>query len=119
MTAWFSSYLSGGIQTVALNSCQSRVIIVTSVVPQNSHPDRLLFILYVNNLPECIQHSCVLMFADGVNLSLPFDSIHVTVLISKKCRKIFFDLKLKFDSHTEVSVKKAISLLWFIERWFK
>jgi len=68
---WILSYFSNRTQMVCLNNKISKIINVTSGVPQGSHLGPLLFGLMINDLPYVIKSSTVLMYADDVKLYLP------------------------------------------------
>jgi len=57
------SFLQGRSQRVVCNGCTSNPINVTSDVPQGSVLGLLLFLIYINDLPDHILSSCSL-FAD-------------------------------------------------------
>ena len=66
---WFKSYLSGRIQRVALDGHYSEWLDVTSGVPQGSILGPLLFILYINDLPDQIQQPTEMaLYADDSKL---------------------------------------------------
>jgi len=67
---WIFSYLSNRTQMVCFHNKISKIINVTSGVPQGSHLGPLLFGLMVNDLPYVIKSSTVLMYADDVKLCL-------------------------------------------------
>ena len=62
---WISSFLTGRSQRVVCNGCVSDAVNVTSGVPQGAvlGPLTLLFLIYINDLPNCIT-SCCSLFAD-------------------------------------------------------
>jgi len=73
LLTWISSYLNGRTQRVIFKNAASKLIYVTSGVPQGSHLGPLLFILFINDLSSIITHSRVLMYADDVKLWLSYN----------------------------------------------
>ena len=67
---WLNSYLSERTQHVLFKPSLSSEIKATSSVPQGSHLRPLLFLLFINDLPQVINHSKILIFADDVKLPL-------------------------------------------------
>ena len=65
---WFCNYLSHRYHYVSLNGVDSSSLPVLSGVPQGSILGPLLFIIYINDIPERITHSTALMFADDAKL---------------------------------------------------
>ena len=63
---WIQSSLIGHTQTVVLDGESSEEVKVTSGVPQGSVLGLLLFLFYINDLPENIQ-SQVRLFADDTD----------------------------------------------------
>ena len=66
---WIQSFLIGRTQTVILEGQNSDELTVTSGVPQGSVLGPILFLLYINDLPENVQ-SQVRLFADDTAIYL-------------------------------------------------
>ncbi len=66
--SWFRDYLKGRSHYVAFDNVQSVALPVISGVPQGSILGPLLFIIYVNDIPGCINHSHCFLFADDAKL---------------------------------------------------
>ena len=65
---WFQSYLQNRKQYVSIDGTESDNRIVHHGVPQGSVLGPLLFLLYINDLHQCIRHSRTRHFADDTNL---------------------------------------------------
>ena len=70
---WLESFLTGRRQRVAVNGNLSSWAPVDSGVPQGSVLGPLLFICYVNDMPEVV-HSALRMFADDTKIFRQVDS---------------------------------------------
>ena len=66
---WFKSYLIGKTQQVDYNSHVSNIRTISSVL-QGSILSPLLFIIYVNDFPNCLKFSSNLSFADVTTVIL-------------------------------------------------
>ena len=66
--SWFDSYLSNRKQFVSINGVDSTLESIEHGVPQGSVLGPLLFLIYINDLHECIHNSTVRHFADDTNL---------------------------------------------------
>ncbi len=64
---WFARYLEGRSQFVSLGEIISKMLTINIGVPQGSILGLLLFLVYINNLPNCTNLKTFL-FADDTNL---------------------------------------------------
>ena len=65
---WISDFLEGRTQYVEVNGEKSKWTNVTSGIPQGSVLGPLLFVIYINDLPEQV-NSTVYLFADDTKIS--------------------------------------------------
>ncbi len=72
---WFCSYLSNRTQVTMINNLISDPKPVTVGVPQGSILGPLLFLIYINDLPECLTHCKLILYADDTLLYYSADSI--------------------------------------------
>ena len=67
--SWFKSYLSNRKQFCRVNGVDSDIGEIEVGVPQGSCLGPLLFLIYINDLPEAVQGASVTMYADDTTLS--------------------------------------------------
>lgn len=68
LVQFFTSYLQGRKQRVVIGGYTSDSYTATSGIPQGSNLGPLLFLLFVNDLPNKIKESKILLFADDLKL---------------------------------------------------
>jgi hypothetical protein len=78
---WFSHYLHGRQQLVTTLEGMSSKKPVSSGVPQGSILGPILFLLYVNDLPDAIENSKVACFTDDTKIFRCVDSISDAALL--------------------------------------
>ena len=66
--AWFKSYLSNRKQFSRVDGVDSSVEGINVGVPQGSCLGPLLFLIYINDLPQAVRKSSVSMYADDASL---------------------------------------------------
>ena len=65
---WFSSYLSERKQYVSINGHSSEKLAISCGVPQGSVLGPLLFLIYINDLPNVSKYLSFFLFADDTNI---------------------------------------------------
>ena len=73
---WFKSYLNNRTQKCNLNGHLSSTRSLSCGVPQGTILGPLLFLIYINDLPNCLGTSSPRMYADDTNITYPGNSIH-------------------------------------------
>lgn len=76
-------YLKNRLQRVLFKSLKSKTICVHNGVPQGSHLGPVLFLLFINDLPNHLQFCDILLYADDAKIFLSFDSVEKCELLQK------------------------------------
>lgn len=87
LTKWFSSYLSCRQQFVQIKNKQSRAVAVNSGVPQGSVLGPLLFLLYINDLPNRVTVP-IRLFADDCVVYSRIETEHDQVNLNNNLQRI-------------------------------
>ena len=69
---WFVSYLIGRKQFVSVDSCKSDTVEITCGVSQSSVLGPLLFLIFINDLPNAINIFKTILYADESTLLFSF-----------------------------------------------
>ena len=86
---WLYSYLTNRKQTVRFKNACCRHIEVLSGVPQGSHLGPILFSRFVNDMPQTIEYSNILMYADDVKLFLSYSDINNHHMLQRDLNSFF------------------------------
>jgi hypothetical protein len=84
---WIEDFLTNRKQRVRVGSAVSVEVLVTSGVPQGSVLGPLLFLIFVNDIPEMVQ-SCVQLFADDTKLFRRIGTFEDEVIIQEDIDKL-------------------------------
>lgn len=124
--SWLKSYLYGRTQSVCLtddgNKYYSESIDVTRGVPQGSVLGPLLFIIFINDLPDYLRNAFLTLFADDTSAILTADNMatlskeanNCVELMSSWCHTnglVLNPSKTELMLFTPITVKQDSSLL--------
>ena len=73
--SFFKSYLSDRTQCCSINGVKSKFRSISCGVPQRSILGPLLFITYMNDLPNSVEGTKIKMYADDTNLTKQITSL--------------------------------------------
>ena len=86
---WFRSYLSDRKQYVSINGNNSNSLLITCGVPQGSVQGPLLFLIYINDLPNASKKLNFYLFADDTNIYCESkDLSNLLKIVNKELRSI-------------------------------
>ncbi len=86
---WFKSYLSNRKQFVSVNGHSSSTCEVACGVPQGSVLGPLLFLIYINDLPNSSNLLSFFLFADDTNIYFESDDLtRLTKTVNKELKKV-------------------------------
>ena len=93
---WFQSYLTKRTQFVSISGKDSYPLDITFGVPQGSVLGPLLFLLFINDLPNASKHLKFYLFADDTNLYYDSETLDDVI---KKVNKRLKHIKRWLDAN--------------------
>ena len=88
IATWLENFLTYRIQQVVINgTITSSAVAVTSGVPEGTGLGPLLFLVYINDLPDNLI-SCARLFADDCILYTPIKSVHDTATLQNDLKQL-------------------------------
>ena len=85
---WISNFLINRRQKVILGNAHSSLVDVSSGVPQGTVLGPILFLIYIDDLPDCVRYSTIRLFADDCIIYRPIKSIEDTQLLQEDINAI-------------------------------
>ena len=126
--AWIKSFLSNRVQTVVINGTHSYPTNVKSGVPQGTVLGPILFLVYINDLHQCINHSIISHFADdtrilkaiGLSSDVPLlqQDLNETISWSNKNKMVLHEDKFELLCHT-INKSNALQHLPFSNQFYE
>ena len=86
---WFESYLLNRKQYVSINGYSSEELILRHGVPQGSVLGPLLFLIFINDLPNVSKHLIFYLFADDTNIYFEStDLLQIQKVVNRELQKV-------------------------------
>ena len=109
---WFKSYLTNRLQRCNVNNHLSSASALNCAVPQGSIIGPLLFLIYINDLPNCLSLGSPRVYADDTSVTFAaFDMLGLGTQINTELKSINLWL-----SANKLSLNVAKLSLWSLAR---
>ena len=120
---WITNFLSNRTQVVKVGNCNSEVRNVTSGIPQGSVLGPLLFVIYINDLPEVVsENSYVYLFADDAKVFREIKTHQDHIILQEDINKLMvwsnkWLLKFQHSNVLRVTARTLLALFTQLFTW--
>ena len=86
---WFESFLDKRQQYVSIHGCTSEKLVITDGVPQGSVLGSLMFLIFINDLPNVSKYLTFYLFADDTNIYFESPELSkIEKVVNRELRKV-------------------------------
>ena len=108
--SWIEDFLEGRTQKIVVNNCYSKTAPVTSGIPQGSVLGPLLFVIYINDLPDTVDtNTFIFLFADDTKVFRQIEREDDQIQLQKDLQSMYnWSAKWLLKFHPEKWVSMSI-----------
>ena len=114
---WFENYLKNRVQSVRIGSVISSPLKIAFGVPQGSILGPLLFLIYINDLPQYIRDCLLVIYADDTQIMLTVEIDKINELL-QKAKDVLTTAKAYFNSNGLLLNENKTQLIFFVSRQY-
>ena len=114
---WFENYLKNRVQSVCIGSVISSPLKITFGVPQRSILGPLLFLIYINDLPQYIRDCLLVIYAADTQIMLTGEIDKINELL-QKAKDVLTTAKAYFNSSGLLLNENKTQLIFFGSRQY-
>ena len=114
---WFDNYISSRIQSVRIGTILSSPMDISFGVPQGSILGPLLFLIYINDLPQYIRECLLVIYADDTQIMLTGDLSNIDDLVHR-AENILIAAKNYFNNNGLLLNESKTQIIFFGSRQY-